>query len=84
MQILYGDDLLGDGTNILYGNAAAVNMASVTSVRVTLVFNTLDNNVATTAQQQYWMNGAAVTVAAAANPNRRIFRAFSRTITLRN
>ena len=85
MQILYGIDINGDGSAIKYVDANAVTNADewdqVSSIRLTLVLSTEENNVATT-DQAYWVNGTSTNPAA--NDDNKIFRAFTTTINLRN
>ncbi len=88
IQILYGIDTNGDGSSIKYIDASTVSTndewGQVSSVRITLVLSTEENNVATTTQS-YWINGSLVTLDGNNdNVNKKIFRAFTTTIKLRN
>lgn len=69
MQILYGEDVDGNGAPDGYVNAGAVtNMANVVAVRVTLTLRTLEDNVSLSTQGQ----------------DARLRRTFTTTIALRN
>lgn len=79
MQITYGEDTDSDGTPNQYLAANAVgNWANIRSVRINLLFRTLDNNL-TTAAQTYSFNGTT-----AAAGDRRLRRTFTATISVRN
>jgi type IV pilus assembly protein PilW len=79
MQITYGEDTDNDGTPNQYLAANTVsNWANVRSVRINLLFRTLDNNL-TTAAQAYSFNGTATTAG-----DRRLRRTFTATISVRN
>ncbi|HMV11872.1 MAG TPA: PilW family protein [Nitrosomonas sp.] len=79
MQIEYGEDLDGNSTADVYRTADAVtNWAEVVSVRISLLMQSLENNVATDAQT-YTFNGTITT------PNdRRLRQVFTTVVTLRN
>ncbi len=79
MQIEYGEDLDGNSTADIYRTADAVtNWAEVVSVRISLLVQSLENNVATDAQT-YTFNGTTTT------PNdRRLRQVFTTVVTLRN
>lgn len=82
MQIVYGEDVNGDGNTLRYVTAAQADMKKVVSLRVNLLFATIEKNLSP-GPQSYWFNGALVTQA----PNsadRRLFRAFTSTVKLRN
>lgn len=82
MQIQYGEDTNGDITADIYRSANAVaDWGKVVSVRVNLLMQTIDDNIAGT-KQPYTYNGVAV--AAAAVPDRRLRQVYSTVITLRN
>lgn len=82
MQIEYGEDTNGDITADIYRKADAVaNWSKVVSVRVNLLMQTIDDNIAG-AKQPYTYNGVAVAVAAV--PDRRLRQVYSTIITLRN
>ena len=82
MQIQYGEDTNGDITADVYRGADAVaNWSKVVSVRVNLLMQTIDDNIAG-AKQPYTYNGVAVAVAAV--PDRRLRQVYSTVITLRN
>lgn len=82
MQIEYGEDTNGDFTADVYRKADAVaNWSKVVSVRVNLLMQTIDDNIAG-AKQPYTYNGVAVAVAAV--PDRRLRQVYSTVITLRN
>lgn len=82
MQILYGEDVNGDGNTIRYVDASATDMSKVVSLRLSLLFATMEENLAL-GPQSYWFNGALVTQPADTQ-DRRLFRAFTTTIKLRN
>lgn len=84
MQILYGEDVNGDGNTIRYVDSSAIanNMKKVISVRLSLLFATTEKNLAL-GPQSYWFNGTVVTQPANTT-DRRLFRAFTTTIKLRN
>ncbi|HFD92130.1 MAG TPA: prepilin-type N-terminal cleavage/methylation domain-containing protein [Gammaproteobacteria bacterium] len=77
MQILYGEDLDGDGVANRYVTADNANMANVSSVRVSLLLRSMDN--VTDSPQSYTYNGVD-TVAG----DRRIRRVFTTTVKMRN
>ncbi len=83
MQILYGEDMNGDGSAIRYVDADNVgNMNNVTSVRIHLLLATLEDNLASE-PQSYWFAGQLI-VPAGNSEDRRLFRSFTTTIKLRN
>lgn len=84
-QILYGEDIDGDGSNIRYvpADTADLDMSRVTSVRISLLFSTIDDGLAS-GDQNYWFNGELITVASADNKNKKLYRGFTTTIKLRN
>ena len=79
-QILYGENINGNGQLIRYVDADSADMDKVTSVRIHLLLSTLENNLATV-PQEYWFNGE---YHQAAEGDRRLFRSFTATIQLRN
>ncbi len=86
LQFLYGEDLNGDGSNIRYVAADAAtppNMDRVTSVRLSLLLSSVDNNL-TSGDQKYWLNGELKTVANSANSGKKLLRSFTSTIKVRN
>lgn len=83
LQVLYGEDLNGDGSNIRYVAADTADMNKVTSIRLSLLFSTIDNNLAS-GDQNYWFNGERINVAVKDNDNKKLYRAFTTTIKLRN
>lgn len=79
MQILYGVDTDGDSIADRYLTADNVaDWANVSSVRISLLARTIDNNIASQVLD-YTYNGAEVTPT-----DRRIRRVFTSTIALRN
>jgi type IV pilus assembly protein PilW len=79
MQILYGEDTDDNGTVDVFVTADAVAAWNqVLSIRISLLLQTLDDNLAT-ASQQYTYNGAVTTPA-----DRRLRRVFTTTVSLRN
>ena len=80
MQIEYGQDSLGgDQVADFYATANNVtDWASVISVRISLLIQTLSDNI-TTQAQTYTYNRASVTA-----PDRHLYRVFTTTISLRN
>ena len=58
--------------------ATPIDWESVSSVRITLVMSTPENNTALK-DQKYWLNGKEQSVG-----GKKIFRAFTTTIALRN
>lgn len=80
MQILYGEDTDGDGTPNRYVDAATgtLDMADVTSVRISLLIRSFEDQI-TEDPQVYTFNGATVTAA-----DNRIRQVFTSTIGLRN
>jgi type IV pilus assembly protein PilW len=80
MQILYGQDTDNDGAANYYvpAGTAGLNMDEVVSVRISLLVVSLDDNLATQAQQ-YTYNSGTVTPA-----DRRLRQVFTSTISLRN
>lgn len=87
LQILYGEDIsaAGDGSNIRYVAAGTANldMKRVTSLRISLLFSTIDNNL-TSSDQNYWFNGELLKVERADNTSKKLYRGFTTTIKLRN
>lgn len=82
MQIQYGEDTNGDITADIYRKADAVaDWGKVVSVRVNLLMQTIDDNIAG-AKQPYTYDGD--TVVAADVPDRRLRQVYSTVITLRN
>ncbi len=77
MQILYGEDLDGDGIANRYVTADIANMANVSSVRISLLLRSMDN--VTDAPQTYTYNGVETTA-----EDRRLRRIFTTTVKLRN
>lgn len=79
MQIEYGEDLNGDWTADIYRSADLVtNWQSVVSVRISLLMQTTENNIASQ-PQPYTFNGTAVTPT-----DRRLRQAFTTVVALRN
>lgn len=80
MQILYGEDINGDGNSIRYvaANAAGLNMEKVSSIRIHLLLATLEDGLASE-PQDYWFNGNNETAT-----DKRLYRSFTTTIKLRN
>jgi len=78
MQILYGEDINGDGSAIRYVDASTANMNKVTSVRIHLLLHTLEDGLASE-PQDYWFNGTEHTAT-----DKRLYRSFTTTIQLRN
>ena len=79
MMILFGEDTDGDNTANRYVRANAVgDMGNVVSVRVSIVVESIEDNLAPT-PQPYLLNGQVVTPA-----DRRLRRIYNTTITLRN
>lgn len=79
MQILYGEDTDDDGVPNRYLPADEVNsMDAVTSIRISLLLRSLDDNV-TQEPQTYTYNGATVTAG-----DRRLRRVVTMTVSLRN
>jgi type IV pilus assembly protein PilW len=80
MQILYGENTDGVGGANQYLSADAVgNMANVASIRVCLVLSTEEDNLAVEAQTYRDCTDTQVTAG-----DRRLYRRFTTTITLRN
>ena len=80
MQILYGRDGNGDGRTDSYVTANLVtNWNTVTSVRITLLLRTLEDNIASTN-----LNYSYEDIVNQAAPDRRIRRVFTTTIAIRN
>lgn len=80
MQIQYGEDTNGDFTADIYRTADAVaNWGKVVSVRVNLLMQTIDDNIASAAQP-YTYNSATPTTPT----DRRLRQVYSTVITLRN
>ncbi|MCW5597848.1 MAG: PilW family protein [Nitrosomonas sp.] len=79
MQIEYGEDLNGDWTADIYRSADLVtNWQSVVSVRISLLLQTTENNIASQ-PQPYTFNGTTVTPT-----DRRLRQAFTTVVALRN
>lgn len=79
MQIQYGEDTNGDITADIYRGADAVaDWSKVVSVRVSLLMQTIDDNIAG-ATQPYTFNGGTTTPT-----DRRLRQVYSTVITLRN
>lgn len=79
MQIEYGEDLDGDWTADIYRSADAVaNWNNVVSVRIGLLMQTIENNIAS-GPQPYTFNGATTTPT-----DRRLRQAFTTIVALRN
>lgn len=80
MQILYGEDTNGNNTADVYRKANAVtDWAKVVSVRLRLLMQTIDNNVASEAQPYTYNDVAATTPT-----DRRLRQVYSTVIALRN
>ncbi len=58
-------------------------MKRVTSVRLSLLLSSVDNNL-TSGDQKYWLNGELKTVANNANIGKKLLRSFTTTIKVRN
>ncbi|HHJ80722.1 MAG TPA: hypothetical protein ENJ65_03720 [Candidatus Tenderia electrophaga] len=89
MQILYGEDINGDGSSIRYvdANTIAADMSKVISVRIHLLLATAEDNLASSKQQYWYLNcdaGAPNTVALCNANDRRLYRSFTTTVQLRN
>lgn len=79
MQILYGEDTDEDGVPNRYLPADEVNsLDGVTSIRISLLIRSLDDNV-TLEPQTYTYNGATITAS-----DRRLRRVVTMTVSLRN
>jgi type IV pilus assembly protein PilW len=79
MQLMYGVDTNGDGAaNTLLPAVDISDWEQVTSVRISLLFASVEDNVAT-AEQGYYFNGQS-----ARADDKRIRRAFTTTLGLRN
>ncbi len=79
MQVEYGEDLNGDWTADIYRSADLVtNWQSVVSVRISLLMQTTENNIASQ-PQPYTFNGTTVTPT-----DRRLRQAFTTVVALRN
>lgn len=86
LQVLYGQDVNGDGGSIRYGSSNLlvdpsrdeIDWSRVVSVRIHLLLATLEDNLAPQVQQ-YWFMGNLTTAA-----DRRLYRSFTTTIQLRN
>jgi len=80
MQILYGEDINGDGSSIRYVDATTIgaDMSKVSSIRIHLLLATLEDGLATE-PQTYWFNGADHSAT-----DGRLYRSFTTTIQLRN
>jgi len=89
-QILYGEDINSDGNSIRYVDADTIgaDMSKVVSVRIHLLLATLEDNLASTNQQYWYLNcdaDAPNTVALCdAADDRRLYRNFTTTVQLRN
>lgn len=85
MQLLYGEDLNGNGSSIRYvpAGTAGLDMNRVTSIRLSLLFRTIDNGLAS-GDQSYWLNGVNTTMTTADNSDKKLYRGFTTTIKLRN
>lgn len=80
MQIEYGEDTNGDFTADVYSKADAVtSMNKVVSVRIRLLMQTIDDNIASE-KQPYIYNSATATTP----DDRRLRQVYSTVITLRN
>ncbi len=92
MQIEYGIDINGNGSLIKYIDASTVTTNnewnSVSSVRLTLVLSTQENNTSVSTQSYWKADGTQVILDGnggnPSNSNKKIFRAFTTTIKLRN
>ncbi len=90
LQILYGEDINGNGNAIRYVNASAagLNWNNVVSVRIHLLLATQADNLAS-ANQRYWYvncDAGAPNTLALCQPaaDRKLYRSFTSTIQLRN
>ncbi len=87
-QVLYGEDINGDGNLIRYVDAIDADMSKVVSIRIHLLLATLEDNLASTNQQYWYLNcdaEAPNTVALCdAADDRRLYRSFTTTVQLRN
>ena len=80
MQILYGQDGNSDGATDSYVTANSVtNWNNVTSVRISLLLRTVDDNIANTNLRYSYED-----IDNALAPDRRIRRVFTTTIAIRN
>lgn len=88
LQILYGQDVNGDGGSIRYGSSDLlvdpsrdeVDWSRVVSVRIHLLLATTEDNLAAEPEpRRYWFMGDLNTAA-----DRRLYRSFTTTIQLRN
>tara|TARA_R110002050_G_scaffold1244_4_gene8636 strand:+ start:68966 stop:69988 length:1023 start_codon:yes stop_codon:yes gene_type:complete len=80
MQILYGVDTNDDASADQYISANAVgNWNNVTSVKVSLLVRTSEDNLTVDGPQQYLFNNANVVAT-----DRRLRAVYTRTVTLRN
>lgn len=78
IQVLYGEDTDADGAPNHYVSwSAAMNMNQVISVRISLLFQSTANNIATQNTAVFYNGGTSVA-------DRRIRRVVTSTITLRN
>jgi type IV pilus assembly protein PilW len=79
LQILYGIDSDGNRVPDFYSPVtAALNMAQVSSVRVSLLLSTIENNITSTPLAYFFNNEQTP------GPDRRLRRVFTTTFALRN
>jgi len=78
MQIQYGEDLSGDGVANRYVDADAADMATVVSVRIGLLVETVEDNIATLPQDYSYMDQTITPT------DKRLRRAFYKVTKLRN
>jgi len=80
MQIEYGEDLTGDGIANRYvdADAAGLNMANVVSIRIGMLVETVDNNIAVQPQDYTFMDTVTTPT------DNRLRRAFYTITKLRN
>ena len=80
MQVLYGIDTDNNRTPNQYVTANIVtDWGDVVSAEVRLLLQTLDDNLASQANQQYTFNGVT-----SVSPDLRLRRTFTNTISIRN
>lgn len=82
MQVIYGEDTDSDGVANYYvdADAAALNMANVVSIRISLLMRSKDNNLTSIARGYDYM-GSSI---AATSGDKYLRRVFTSTIAVRN
>jgi type IV pilus assembly protein PilW len=83
IQIRYGETLSDGKIRYVAAGTTGLDMNRVTSIRISLLFSTIDNNLAS-GTQSYWFDGSLVNLATTANSNKKLYRSFTTTIKLRN